>query len=95
MTGADEHRVRAAAERLGSRHRGVDPEAPGDVVAGRDDSSSVRVAPDDQRHPSQRGLLELLDGGEERVQVEVRNDHEKRVEMPVAGTRPAKGDNPP
>ena len=96
MARADEHRVRAAAERLCGRHRGVDPEATGEVVAGRDDSPALGVAPDDQRYPSQRGVLELLDGGEERVQVEVRDDHEKRVEMPVAGTRwPAKGDNPP
>ncbi len=33
------------------------------------------IAADDQRHGSQLGLLELLDGGEERIQVEVRDDH--------------------
>ena len=45
-----------------------------------------------------RGVLQLLDGGEERVQVEVRDDHERSVEMPVAvppaRSRPGTGDNP-
>ena len=69
-----EHRVRAAADRLGGAHRRVDAEPPGDVVRGRDDAAPVRVAADDQRLRAQLGVLELLDGGVERVEVEVRDD---------------------
>ena len=71
----DEDRLRAAPERLGAAHRRVDPERPRDVVRGRDDPAAVRVAPDDERLAPQRRILELLDRGEERVQVEVRDDH--------------------
>ena len=53
----------------------MDPELPCDVVRGRDDPAAVRVAPDDERLAPQARILELLDGGEERVQVQVRDDH--------------------
>ena len=76
---ADEDGLRAAPERLGARHRRDDAEAPRDVVRGRDDAAAVRVAADDERHPPQLRVLELLDGGEERVQVEVRDDHASSV----------------
>jgi lipoprotein-anchoring transpeptidase ErfK/SrfK len=39
----------------------------------------VRVAADDERHGAVRRLLQLLDRGEERVQVEVRHDHLLKV----------------
>ena len=67
----DEDRSRAASERLRAAHRGVDAEAARDVVRGRDDAPAVRVAADDERLSPQLGLLQLLHGGEERVQVEV------------------------
>jgi hypothetical protein len=36
----------------------------------------VRVAADDERLTPQLGLLELLHGREERVEVEMRHDHD-------------------
>ena len=75
MARPDEDRVRAAAERLGARHRGVDPERAGGVVRRRHDAPSARIAADDERPVAQRRILELLDGGIERVQIEVRHDH--------------------
>ena len=71
----DEDRVRAAAKRLGAAHRRVDPVPARHVVRGRDDAAPVRVASDDERLRPQLGLLELLDGGEERVEIEVGDDH--------------------
>jgi len=53
----------------------MDPERPRDVVGGRDDPSPVRVAAHDERFPAQRRILQLLDGGEEGVQVEMGHDH--------------------
>ena len=46
-----------------------------DVVGGRHDPAPVRVAADDERLRLQLRRLQLLDGGEEGVQVEVRDDH--------------------
>ena len=66
MPRPDEDRVRAAAERLGAAHRRVDAELPRDVVRGRDDTTTARVAADDERLPQ-----ELLDRCEEGVEVEV------------------------
>ena len=51
------------------------PNSPRDVVRGRDDAAPLRVAADDERLPAQRRVLQLLDRGEERVEVEVRDDH--------------------
>ena len=48
------------------------------VVRGRDDAAAVRVAADDERPPAQLGALQLLHGGEEGVQVEMRDDHGRR-----------------
>jgi len=44
----------------------------------------VRVAADDERPVSKRRVLELLDGGEEGVQVEVRDDHGTSVVVATA-----------
>ena len=67
----DEHDVGAAPERLGRAHRRADAEAPRDVVRRRDDAAALRIAADDERPRAQRRVLELLDGGEERVEVEM------------------------
>ena len=80
----DEHRVRAAAERLRGRHRRVDPERARHVVRRRDDAAAVWVAADDQGNRSQRRVFQLLDRGEERIQVEMSDNHAGRVEMRVA-----------
>ena len=74
MAGADEDRVRAAPERLGAAHRGVNPERASLVVRGRDDAAPVRVAAHDQRLGAELRLFQLLDRGEEGIQVEVRDD---------------------
>ena len=74
MARAHEDDLGAAAERLGGAHRRPDPEPPGDVVRGRDDAAALRVAADDERPRAQRRVLQLLDGGEERVEVEMRED---------------------
>jgi lipoprotein-anchoring transpeptidase ErfK/SrfK len=70
--------MRTTAQRLGARHRRVNPEAPGDVVRGGNDAAAVRIAADDERHRAIRRVLQLLDRGEERVQIEVRNDHTRK-----------------
>jgi 3-hydroxyisobutyrate dehydrogenase len=44
----------------------------------------MRITADDQGHGTEGRVLQLLDGGEERVQVEVRDDHGRSVEMRVA-----------
>ena len=71
VPGPDEDDVGAAPERLGRAHRRADPEAPRDVVRRRDDPAALRIAADDERPRAQRRVLELLDGGEERVEVEM------------------------
>ena len=58
-----EDSVRTPAERLGARHRRMDPELARLVVRGRHDSSAVRVAADDQGRRAELGVLELLDAG--------------------------------
>ena len=75
MPRRDEDRVRAAAKCFGRTHRRVDPELPRLVIRGRDDASPVRVPADDQRLRAQFGILELLYGREEGIQIEVRDDH--------------------
>ena len=65
---------RAAPQRLGCAHRRVDAELPRGVVRGRDDAAAVRVSSDDERLVAELRVLELLDGREERVEVEVRED---------------------
>ena len=84
--GLDEDRARAAPVGLGGAHRRADAE-PAGLVAGRgDDAAAARIAADDERLAAQLGPVELLDGGEERVEVEVR-DHARRVrtgEVPAA-----------
>ena len=57
----------------------MNPEAPRDVVGGRDDAAAMGISSDDQRLRAQRRILELLDCGEERVEVEVGEDHAQRL----------------
>ncbi len=71
MARADEDDLGAPPQRLGRAHSRVDAEAPGDVVGGGDDAPALRVPADDEWLRSQRGVLELLDRGEERIQVEM------------------------
>ena len=71
VPGPKEDGGRAASERLRRAHCGVDPELPRRVVRCRHDPASVRIASDDQRLLTKFGILELLDGREEGVQVEV------------------------
>ena len=71
VPGSDEDDVRAAAQRLRRAHGRANPEPPRDVVRRRDDATALRVAADDERPRAKRGILELLDGGEERVEVEM------------------------
>jgi hypothetical protein len=49
----------------------VDPEGAGSIVCRGHDASSVRVAAHDERLLAQLRILELLDCGEERVEVDV------------------------
>ena len=74
-----EHGARAAAQRLGAAHGRADPVAAGNVVRGRDDAAAVGVTADDERLRAQLGPLELLDRREERVEVEVGDDHARAV----------------
>ena len=74
MAGTHEHGVRAAPDRLRSAHRRMDAETARDVVGGRHDTPPLRIATDDQRLLTQLGVLELFDGGEERVEVEMGDD---------------------
>ena len=78
----DEDRVRASAPGLRARHRGVDPELARLVVRRRDDAAALRIPADDERLRPQLGILELFDGGEERVQVEVPDDHRRQAYGP-------------
>ena len=80
----DEDRLRAPAQGLRTGHRGLDPEPPRLVVRRRDDSASVRISADDKRVCTELAL-QLLDGGEEGVQIEVpENDHAGTVLRGVA-----------
>ena len=86
MPGPQENGGRAAPQRLGGAHRRVDPELPCRVVGRRHDSAAVRVAADDERLLAQLGILELLDGREERVEVEVGEDPHRRKARDMSGT---------
>ena len=65
-------RLRAAAQRHGHRHRRVDAVLAG-LVGGGGDDRTQRPVPDDDRLADQLGMLEQLDGGEERVHVHVQD----------------------
>src|SRR5262249_23660642 len=71
----DEDRVRTAAESLGGTHRRVDAELARHVVRSRDDAATARVAADDERLRPELRVLQLLDRGVERVEIEMRDDH--------------------
>src|SRR5207302_8900272 len=85
----DEYGVRTAAEGLGAAHGGVDPELARLVVRGRDDAASVRIAADDERLRPELRILELLDRGEEGVEIEVGDDHAESLEGRPPGAVPA------
>ena len=53
----------------------MDPVPASDVVGRRHHPAPVRVAADHERPLAQLGRLQFLHGGEERVQVEMRDDH--------------------
>ncbi len=74
----DEDGMRTAADRLGATHRGVDAELARVVVRGRHDAAPARIAADDERLLAELGVLELLDRGIERVEIEVRDDARNR-----------------
>ncbi len=74
VAGANEDGGRAAPKRLGRAHRRVDPELARGVVRGRHDPSPVWIATDDEWLRAQLRILELLDRGEEGVEIEVRED---------------------
>src|SRR4051812_28825410 len=76
--------MRAAAKRLGGRHRRMDPERAGDVVRCCDHTATVGVAADDQGKGAQGRVLELLDRGKKRIQVEMSDNHVGRLEMRLA-----------
>src|SRR6185436_4707289 len=70
----EEDGVRAAAERLGAAHRRVDPVRAGGVVRGRHDAAPTRVSADHEGLVAELRMLQLLDGREERVEIQVSND---------------------
>ena len=77
---AEENRRRAPPERLCRAHRRVDAELARRVVGRRHDPTPVRVAADDEGPLAQLRALELLDRGEECVEIEVREDpHERKA----------------
>ena len=49
----------------------MDAEAPRDVVRRRHDAAPARIAPDHERPRAQRRVLQLLDGCEERVEIQM------------------------
>src|SRR5215207_4349072 len=53
----------------------MDSVPPSVVVRGRDDAAAAGVAADDERDVRELGALQLLDGGEEGVEVEMGDDH--------------------
>ena len=94
----DEDAVRAAADRLAQRHRRVDAEL-ARLVARRRDDAAARPdrRPDDDRPAAQLGAVALLDGREERVEVDVEDRpvghgryHRPAVEAPTS-TVPDRG----
>jgi Domain of unknown function (DUF4192) len=64
--------VRTSGSRLGRRHRGADAVLPGLVGRGGDDAAPSDTA-DHHRLAAQRGLVTLLDSGEERVQIQMQD----------------------
>ena len=72
-----EHRVGAAALRLDRGHRGVHAALARLVGAARDDAARP-VAAHDHRSAAQRRVVEHLDGGEERVEVDVQDRRAQR-----------------
>ena len=76
---------RAAAPRLGDRHRARDAEAPRLVGRGRDDAapaSALRVGADDHGLAAQLGPVALLDRRVERVHVDVQDRAGRSHEQP-------------
>ena len=71
VTRSHDDDIGAASKRLRGAHCRMDSEAPGDVVRRRDDATALRIAADHEGPSAKRGLFELLDGGKERVEVEM------------------------
>jgi len=74
MIGRDEDRVRTAPPGLRRAHARADPERPRLVARGRDPRRGSRACHRRPRQPAQFRTVELLAGGEEGVEIEVR-DH--------------------
>ena len=84
--------MRAAAQGLRAAHRRPDAEPSRNVVRRRDDAAAVGLAADDERLRPQLGLLQLLDGGVERVEVEMGQD--RHCHQPTRGPRWARDRRP-
>ena len=66
--------MRAAPQRLGAAHRGMDPERPRGVVRRRHDAAPAGVSAHHEGLVAELRMLQLLDRGEERIEVEMRDD---------------------
>jgi uncharacterized protein with von Willebrand factor type A (vWA) domain len=75
VTRPDEDRMRAASQRLGAAHGGMDSKPSRDVVRGRDDAASAGITAHDEWLRAELRVLELLDARVERVEIQVRDDH--------------------
>ena len=66
--------MRAAPQRLGAAHRGMDPVLPRGVVRRRHDAAPAGVSAHHEGLVAELRMLELLDRGEERIEIEMRDD---------------------
>src|SRR6185437_12971124 len=66
---AQENGLRTQTARMGGCHRAGDTEAAGSIVGRADHPAPVRVAANDDRLAPQCGIIELLDGREEAIEV--------------------------
>lgn len=65
----------------------MDPEPARSVVGRRHHPAPVRIAADDERFRLQLWRLQLLDGREERVEIEVRDDQDLSSTMRIGTPR--------
>jgi len=79
MAGPEEHCLWATPQRLRRAHRRVDAELAGRIVRRRNNPAAVRISAYYERARAERGVLEFLDGREERVEVKVGDDHAERL----------------
>src|SRR6185312_2515423 len=87
---ADEDHPGAAPQRLRTAHGGVDAELPGLVVRGGNDASTVWIAAHDERLRPKARVFELLDRGEEGVEIEVGDDHARKPRHRTFGHMPCR-----